>query len=288
MNNETPVSAIAAPMEMLLFCPRCGMQHVDAPNEAQGWTNPPHATHTCQGCGLLWRPCNENTTGVLHIAVKEEKHRERILASWPSSHERAHDEGYPGIAHDLETMRTALDRAAYAMREAKQLGVSQAALDRLNHAYDAACKVLDESPDAAPPANEQPRKGTTPTEAHCPSAAVPGKAGTEARHDSAPSSVAAQNSEYTRGREEGYESGRLFQLRRCAEMCREHESESPFAAKLGVQMERAADELSKASAVSAMAAPEHVCGLQGYNPAIDAPCPGCAVRRGTTESGSAK
>ena len=79
----------SAPIDMLLFCPRCGMQHVDAPNEAQGWTNPPHATHTCQGCGLLWRPSNVNTNGVLHIAVIEEKHRDRILASWPSSHRSA-------------------------------------------------------------------------------------------------------------------------------------------------------------------------------------------------------
>lgn len=84
--KSAPRSAIAEPIEMLLFCPRCGMQHVDAPNAVQGWTNPPHATHTCQGCGLLWRPSNENTTGALHIAVKEEKHRERILASWPRSH----------------------------------------------------------------------------------------------------------------------------------------------------------------------------------------------------------
>lgn len=73
-----------APIDMLLFCPRCNKQHVDAPQPEQGWTNPPHATHTCQHCGLLWRPSNENTNGAQSIAVLEAKHTERIAASFPA------------------------------------------------------------------------------------------------------------------------------------------------------------------------------------------------------------
>lgn len=32
-----------APIPMLLFCPRCEHQHIDAPEPETGWTNPPHA-----------------------------------------------------------------------------------------------------------------------------------------------------------------------------------------------------------------------------------------------------
>ena len=73
------------PIPMMLFCPRCHEQHVDAPEPEKGWTNPPHATHTCQHCGTLWRPSNHNTTGVFHIGVLEPKHGARIAACWPSS-----------------------------------------------------------------------------------------------------------------------------------------------------------------------------------------------------------
>lgn len=68
------------PIKMMLFCPRCRMQHIDAPHGE--WTNPPHATHLCEGCGLLWRPSNENTTGVALIHF-EAKHKVAIFACIP-------------------------------------------------------------------------------------------------------------------------------------------------------------------------------------------------------------
>lgn len=77
--------ASATPLPMLLFCPRCQKQHIDAPEPATGWTNPPHATHTCQHCGLLWRPSNHNTEGVEFVKAAEDKHIERIAASFPVS-----------------------------------------------------------------------------------------------------------------------------------------------------------------------------------------------------------
>lgn len=73
----------SAPIPMLLYCPRCEKQHIDAPEPEKQWSNPPHATHTCKGCGLLWRPSNRNTTGIEKLEASEEKHEERIKATEP-------------------------------------------------------------------------------------------------------------------------------------------------------------------------------------------------------------
>ena len=81
-----------APIDMILHCPSCGKQHVDAPDEVKGvhrpeewgspkqltcscgnpdpnhvWENPPHRSHLCHGCGNIWRPADVPTNGVLHI-----------------------------------------------------------------------------------------------------------------------------------------------------------------------------------------------------------------------------
>lgn len=56
------------PIPMILFCPKCGVQHVDEA-EPPEWLNPPHATHKCKVCKHLWRPANVFTNGVLHIPM---------------------------------------------------------------------------------------------------------------------------------------------------------------------------------------------------------------------------
>ncbi len=56
--------AIGAALPMVLHCPVCHKQHIDKPNEARGWTNPPHRSHECQHCGTVWRPADVATTGV--------------------------------------------------------------------------------------------------------------------------------------------------------------------------------------------------------------------------------
>lgn len=56
------------PIPMLLFCPKCGLKHVDRADEATGWDNPPHKSHLCHGCGCVWRPADVPTTGVDRIA----------------------------------------------------------------------------------------------------------------------------------------------------------------------------------------------------------------------------
>lgn len=56
--------AFGEPVPMLLFCPSCAKQHVDAPDAEKGWRNPPHRTHLCHSCGHEWRPSDVPTTGV--------------------------------------------------------------------------------------------------------------------------------------------------------------------------------------------------------------------------------
>ena len=63
--------AIAAlrsePIDMVLYCPKCGLQHIDEPSES--WDNPPHKSHLCHRCGLIWRPCDRPTNGVCATAT---------------------------------------------------------------------------------------------------------------------------------------------------------------------------------------------------------------------------
>lgn len=73
------------PIDMILHCPACGMQHIDAPefngtredkfpafgeDPAMSWTNPPHRSHLCHGCGHIWRPADVPTNGVAAIKTK--------------------------------------------------------------------------------------------------------------------------------------------------------------------------------------------------------------------------
>ena len=68
------------PVDMILFCPACGRQHIDGP-EGEGpdgattarlgaWTNPPHRSHLCHYCGHIWRPADIATNGVAEIRTK--------------------------------------------------------------------------------------------------------------------------------------------------------------------------------------------------------------------------
>jgi hypothetical protein len=78
--KQGATEALAAPIDMILHCPACGMQHIDAPEETDpatwtaenygNWTNPPHRSHKCQGCGHIWRPADVDTNGVQEIKTK--------------------------------------------------------------------------------------------------------------------------------------------------------------------------------------------------------------------------
>lgn len=60
------------PIGMLLWCPTCHAQHIDAPDPATGWTNPPHRSHLCHNCGTVWRPADVPTSGLAAIATRGE------------------------------------------------------------------------------------------------------------------------------------------------------------------------------------------------------------------------
>lgn len=65
--NAIPLytAAPAAVIPMVLHCPRCHLQHIDAPDErTPEWHNPPHRSHLCHGCGFVWRPADVPTVGV--------------------------------------------------------------------------------------------------------------------------------------------------------------------------------------------------------------------------------
>jgi hypothetical protein len=49
-----------SPIPMLLWCPECGERHVDVGEFA----TKVHATHSCQNCGMTWRPAVVPTVGV--------------------------------------------------------------------------------------------------------------------------------------------------------------------------------------------------------------------------------
>lgn len=57
--------ALEKPVDMILYCPECGTQHIDKPDPSMNWLNPPHRKHLCLYCGHLWKPSYMNTNGVL-------------------------------------------------------------------------------------------------------------------------------------------------------------------------------------------------------------------------------
>jgi len=60
------------PVDMLLYCPACGMQHIDAA-EGADWTNPPHRSHLCHSCKHVWRPADVPTNGVARVKTSGAK-----------------------------------------------------------------------------------------------------------------------------------------------------------------------------------------------------------------------
>lgn len=59
-------SVVAAPIDMVLHCPACGVQHLDSDE----WQNLPHRSHLCHYCGHIWRPADVPTNGVTALKTK--------------------------------------------------------------------------------------------------------------------------------------------------------------------------------------------------------------------------
>ncbi len=76
--TEDSSAGDAKPIDMVLFCPACGLQHIDAPEweddphdieqgQIQSWKNEPHRSHLCHGCGHIWRPADVPTNGIQSV-----------------------------------------------------------------------------------------------------------------------------------------------------------------------------------------------------------------------------
>lgn len=76
------------PIDMVLHCPSCFMQHIDEPEKCPDegcphygtehthpdlWQNPPHKSHKCHYCNRIWRPADVETNGVLVTKTHGEK-----------------------------------------------------------------------------------------------------------------------------------------------------------------------------------------------------------------------
>ena len=94
MKAAALLQADAAPIDMVLYCPKCHTQHIDAPEPGklisggpsagrvrQGWTNPPHKSHLCHGCGHIWRPSDTPTNGVIATASGKDADCAPVMAA---------------------------------------------------------------------------------------------------------------------------------------------------------------------------------------------------------------
>lgn len=92
------------PLDMVLHCPACGKQHIDEP-EGEGddgattkrpdvWTNPPHRSHLCAGCGHIWRPADVPTAAqpltTAAADVMAERKRQVEKEGWTPEHDDEH------------------------------------------------------------------------------------------------------------------------------------------------------------------------------------------------------
>jgi len=68
---------VTDPIPMLLYCPECGMRHVDRGEFA----TKPHYTHACQGCGHVWRPAIVATVGVQFLPGFKDEESPAVLVS---------------------------------------------------------------------------------------------------------------------------------------------------------------------------------------------------------------
>ena len=77
------------PLNLIIFCPACGTQHVDEPNpnvcqdcgledvrcvcqSFNPWLNPPHKSHRCTHCNIVFRIADFAANGVARIATTGE------------------------------------------------------------------------------------------------------------------------------------------------------------------------------------------------------------------------
>jgi hypothetical protein len=104
-----------APIPMVLHCPSCGNQHIDAPEPENGWTNPPHRSHKCSSCGDIWRPADVPTTGVLNVNTRGS------VDTWPPRGEA--DDFTPSSRLDCGHRRTLFLQGAFGSNGPESVSV---------------------------------------------------------------------------------------------------------------------------------------------------------------------
>jgi hypothetical protein len=116
------------PIPMVLHCPSCSAQHVDAPEPETGWTNPPHRSHLCGVCGCVWRPSDLRTVGVEAISSSGKD-------DTPAHRYRAHGTAV-ALREFQDTYCTGLRRAAEIVRSDKPTSRAEVAFGKLSDRAD--------------------------------------------------------------------------------------------------------------------------------------------------------
>lgn len=134
------------PIDMVLHCPKCGEQHIDAAetdakyaeklhesswwelggDKPERWTNPPHRTHLCHSCGHRWRPADVATNGVAAVKTRG-KDDDPIV-------------DLRDVIADAERMRWILEGNGYFMEENYLRGSATDSAER-----NACRRVIDEA-----------------------------------------------------------------------------------------------------------------------------------------------
>lgn len=103
---------VEEPIPMVLYCPACGLQHVDAPEPEKGWTNPPHRSHLCHGCGATWRPADRPTAGVAAIQTAGASDTYRAMV-------KCQCEAWVACRDEAKALREDKERLHRELREAR-------------------------------------------------------------------------------------------------------------------------------------------------------------------------
>lgn len=86
--NWRALAEAREPVPMILFCPVCGERHIDQPDPANEWTNPPHRSHLCAACGHIWRPADICTVGVETIQTRGRLDGQTAQRAAPMHHDQ--------------------------------------------------------------------------------------------------------------------------------------------------------------------------------------------------------
>jgi hypothetical protein len=156
--NDQQKACDAHPIPMLLFCPHCGEQHIDAPEEAEcdgeivqsiGWANPPHRSHLCHVCGTVWRPADVPTTGVASITTKGKADSWRVIDAPATA-------AHAGVITEADIDRIADETISAWAHEGR---MPQMAWDFRGLIKDGVHRALSATPAATAPAAQSTAEG---------------------------------------------------------------------------------------------------------------------------------